>query len=105
MSFNKIFIMGQVGQEPQLKESSNGLAVCYLSVATNEFIKEEKVATWYQVILFGAKAELAKKQLTKGSKVYVEGQLRPQQIDDKKGKSHTVLEIKCSDFHALDLSS
>jgi single-strand DNA-binding protein len=104
MSVSKIFVMGQVDNEPQLKLRSQGLAVCYLSVATTEVIKQEKHTIWFQVVLFGTQAELAKKQLIKGSNVYVEGRLKVRELKDEDNKPHTVLEIIGSDFRALDLS-
>jgi single-strand DNA-binding protein len=102
MSFNKMFIMGTIGREPQLKFNEKGDPLCYLAVSTNETIKEQKITTWYQVILFGYQAEQAKKSLTKGSNIYVEGRLRPQQIKDKQGEPHTVLEISGTAFRCLD---
>lgn len=101
MSFNKIFIVGHVGREPRIEVSSKGSFICYLAVATNEVIKQEKITTWYQVILRGKQAERAKHQLTKGAKIYVEGRLHPQQINDKTGKVHTVLEIIEAEFCSL----
>ena len=100
-----MFIMGKVGREPQIKLSENGYPICYLAVATHEIVKEQKLVTWYQVILHGYKAEEAEKTLTKGSNVYVEGHLHLQEMKDKEGKLHNVLEISCKDFRCLDLYS
>ncbi|KAF0249371.1 MAG: single-strand DNA-binding protein [bacterium] len=96
-------IMGKVGRDPQVKLSENGYPICYLAVATSETIKEQKLTTWYQVILWGYQAEQAEKILTKGSNVYIEGCLHLQEMKDKEGKLHNVLEISCKDFRCLDL--
>lgn len=94
--------MGTVGREPQLTFNEKGDPLCYLAVSINETIKEQETTTWYQVILFGNQAEQARNKLTKGSNVYIEGRLRPQQIKDKQGEVHTVLEVAGNTFHCLD---
>lgn len=102
MSFNKMFIMGKLGRDPQLKLSKEGSPICYLAVSTYEIIKDKKTTTWYQVILLGNQAEQAQKSLTKGSNIYVEGRLRPQQMKDKEGNFYIVLEIFGTSFRPLD---
>lgn len=102
MSFNKMFIMGKVGRDPQLKFNNEGSPICYLAVSTYEIIKDKKTTTWYQVILLGSQAEQAQKSLAKGSIIYVEGRLRPQEMQDKEGKLYIVLEIFGTSFRSLD---
>lgn len=102
MVFNKIFIMGKVGRDPQLKLTDEGEHICYLAVSTEETIKEQNVITWYQVILLGNQAKKAKISLNKGSNVFVEGRLRLQQMKDKQGNPHNVLEISANNFYSLN---
>lgn len=97
--------MGKVGREPELKFSQNGTPICYVAVQTKEFVKGHPLILWYQVILFGNQAKEAKKSLTKGCKIYVEGRLRMVEMKDKTGKDRTVLEIAGKDFLLLDPKS
>jgi single-strand DNA-binding protein len=86
---NKFIVLGNLGDDPEIRYTANkGTAVARISVATSERYKGEdgeyKTRTeWHRIILWAGLAELAKKFLTKGSKVYVEGRLQNRSWDDK----------------------
>lgn len=98
MSFNKIIVVGNLGRDPELRYTPQGLAVCSFSLATNEKKRDkagdmQDVTTWFRVTLWDKKAETASKYLTKGSPVYIEGRLRLEEWTDRDGKQRPSLEI------------
>lgn len=106
MSFNKIIIVGNLGRDPELRYTPQGLAVCNFSVATSEKKKDksgemQEVTTWFRVTLWNRQAETASKYLTKGSSVYVEGRLRVEEWSDKDGKSRYTLEVNGTDMQFI----
>ncbi|SFV60955.1 Single-stranded DNA-binding protein [hydrothermal vent metagenome] len=96
---NKVIIVGNLGQDVELKHLTDGRAVANLNVATSESWtdkntgqKQEKTE-WHRISLFGRLAEIAGQYLHKGSKVYVEGSLRTRKWQDKQGNDRYTTEI------------
>lgn len=75
--YSKLIIIGNLGGDPEIRYLPSGDPVAQFSVATSRKTKTETETTWYKVSLFGKQAELVAKYLHKGSKVLVEGRLRP----------------------------
>jgi single-strand DNA-binding protein len=99
MSFvNKVTLMGNLGQDPDLKSTNSGNAVATMSVATNESwtdkagVKQERTE-WHRVQVWGKTAENCAKYLKKGSKIYAEGKLQTRSWDDKDGVKRYTTEI------------
>ena len=106
MSFNKIILVGNLGRDPELRYTPQGLAVCDFSMATNERKKDKSgeyhdVPTWFRVTLWRNQAENAAKYLTKGSPVYVEGRLGVEEWTDRDGKSRYTLEVQATDMQFI----
>ena len=101
---NKAILLGNVGNDPEVKYASNGSAICSLSVATSETWKdknsgENKTTTeWHKVSLFGKLAEVSGQYLKKGSKVYIEGKVQTRKWQDKDGQDRYTTEIVVSGF-------
>jgi len=102
---NKVILVGNLGQKPEVKYSSNGSAIANLSVATSESWtdkntgqKQEKTE-WHRVSLFGKLAEIAGQYLDKGSKVYVEGKLQTRKWQDQSGSDRYTTEVVVSGFN------
>lgn len=101
---NKVILVGNLGQDVELKYTADGKAVTTLSVATSDSWKDkntgEKVekTEWHRVSLFGKLAEIAGQYLHKGSKVYVEGSLRTRKWQDKTGADRYTTEVIVSGF-------
>jgi single-strand DNA-binding protein len=96
---NKVILVGNLGQKPEVKYSSTGNATTNLSVATSETWndkatgqKQEKTE-WHRVSLFGKLAEIAGQYLHKGSKVYIEGKLQTRKWQDQSGADRFITEI------------
>lgn len=87
---NKVMLIGNLGQEPDVRYSPNGIAWCNISLATNERRKDNQTGEyqdhteWHRVALLGRTAEVAKEYLHKGSRVYIEGRLETTKYTDKK---------------------
>lgn len=103
MSFNKIFIIGNLGKDPELRYTPQGTPVCDFSMASNEKRKNKQgelvdVTTWFRVTLWGRMAETASQYLEKGRLVFIEGTLRVEDWVDREGKARYTLEVNASDM-------
>lgn len=98
MSFNKVIIVGNLGQNPELRYTPNGDAVCSFTLATNEKRGGNEKTTWFKITLWGKRAEAGAKYLTKGSAVYIEGRLSVEEWTDKEGKNRYTLDIQATDM-------
>ena len=96
---NKVIIVGNLGQDPEVRYMPNGGAVANLSLATSESWRDKQTGEmrenteWHRVVLFGKLAEVACVYLRKGAQVYVEGQLRTRNWLDDSGVTRNVTEI------------
>jgi len=104
---NKVILVGNLGQDPDVKYTPGGQAVCNISVATtrswNDKNSGEKVekTEWHRVVFFSRLAEIAGEYLRKGSQVYVEGRLQTRKWQDQSGADRYTTEIVASDMQML----
>lgn len=105
---NKVILVGNIGQDPEMKYMPSGNAVTNISVATSESWKDKETGQqqerteWHRVVFFNRLAEIAGEYLRKGSKVYVEGQLRTRKWQDQSGQDRYTTEIVASEMQMLD---
>jgi single-strand DNA-binding protein len=105
---NKVILVGRLGQDPEVRSMPNGNAVANVSLATSESWKDKQTGEakerveWHRLSFFGRLAEIAGEYLKKGSKVYVEGQLRTRKWADKQGVDHYTTEIIVAEMQMLD---
>lgn len=104
-SINKVILVGNLGRDPEIRHSSNGDKIVNLSVATSESWKdrnsgERKEKTeWHRVVIFNNNlADVAERYLSKGSKVYVEGQLQTRKWTDNNGQDRYSTEVVLGRF-------
>lgn len=96
---NKCIILGNLGNDPEVKYTASGSAIANLTVATSEEWKDKttgeskSLTEWHRVVLFGKLAEVAGEYLRKGSQVYIEGQLRTRKWTDQSGQEKYTTEI------------
>ena len=103
MSYEKIILVGNLGQDPELRYLEDGTAVCTISVAVNKKRQDDKLTTWYRVSVWRGSAENVCKYLKKGSKVLVEGSnLRVSLYETKEGESAASLELTADRVVFLD---
>lgn len=105
---NKVILVGNVGQDPEMKYMPNGNAVTNISVATSETWKDKQTGQpqerteWHRVVFFNRLGEIAGEYLRKGSKVYVEGSLRTRKWQDQSGQDRYSTEIVGNEMQMLD---
>lgn len=104
-SVNKVILVGNLGADPEVKSFQNGGRICNLRIATSEDWKdrttgEKKERTeWHQVVLQSdGLVGVAERFLRKGSKVYIEGQLRTRKWQDQSGNDRYTTEVSVGGF-------
>jgi single-strand DNA-binding protein len=106
-SVNKVILLGNLGRDPEVRHSQDGAKIVNLNVATSETWKDkngerQERTEWHRVVIFSpALADVAEKYLKKGSKVYVEGQLRTRKWTDQAGNEKYSTEVVLSGFNAV----
>jgi len=104
---NKVILVGNLGQDPEVRYMPNGNAVANISVATSESWKDKNTGQmqekteWHRVVLFGKLAEVAGEYLRKGSQVYVEGQLQTRKWQDQNGQDRYSTEVVVQGFNGV----
>ncbi len=96
---NKVILVGNLGQDPEVRYMPNGGAVASITLATSESWRdkatgEQKEKTeWHRIVLFGKLAEVAGEYLRKGSQVYIEGALQTRKWQDQSGQDRYTTEV------------
>ena len=98
MNLNKVFLIGNLTRDPELRTMPNGNPVVNFGIATNRMWKDksgvqQKQAEFHNIVMFGRLAEIAKQYLTKGSMVMVEGRLQTKTWDGQDGPKKNRTEI------------
>ena len=102
---NKVIIVGNLGQDPEVRYMPNGGAVANITVATSESWKDKQTGEnrekteWHRIAIFGKLAEVAGEYLRKGSQVYIEGQLQTRKWKDQSGQDRYTTEIVVQGFN------
>ncbi len=103
---NKVILVGNLGQDPELRYTGSGTAVCNMRLATNDSYKDANgqlvdKTEWHSVVAWSRLAEICGEYLKKGSQVYFEGSLQTRSYDDKDGNTKWVTEIKAREMMIL----
>ncbi len=107
MAVNKAIIIGNLGQDPEVRYTQSGTAVANFSVATTEKWKDkdgnsQEQTEWHRIVAFARLAEICGEYLSKGSKVYIEGRIQTRQWEDKDGNKRYTTEIVAREMKMLD---
>lgn len=108
LCINKVTLIGNVGQMPELKRLQNGNAVTNLSIATSDSFLDKstgqkKINTeWHKICFYGKLSEIANNYIKKGSKIYIEGKLVYKKWTDKNGVEKVMPEIIGHNLVVLD---
>ncbi len=104
-SINKVILVGNVGQDPQVRTMQNGQKVVSFSLATSDRWRdrqtgEQKEQTeWHRVVIFNPNlVEVAERMLQKGTKLYIEGSLRTRKWQNQQGVDTYTTEITLNQF-------
>ena len=103
---NKVQLIGNLGNDPEIINLDSGKKLAKFSVATNETYKNssgEKVTDtqWHNVVAWGKTAEIIETYLTKGKEVAIEGKLTSRSYEDKEGQKKYITEIVCNELLML----
>src|ERR1700680_4914008 len=104
-SVNKVILVGNLGRDPEIRSTQDGMRIANLAVATSETWREKmsgerkERTEWHRVVIFNERlSEFAEKYLKKGSKVYVEGALQTRKWTDQQGQERYTTEIALTRF-------
>jgi len=98
-SVNKVILIGNLGNDPEVRKLDSGVTVVNFSMATSETYKDknsnEKTTEtqWHNIVLWRGLAEVAEKYLKKGSKIYIEGKLKTRSWEDQDGNKRYITEV------------
>ena len=103
---NKVILVGNLGQDPELRYTGGGTAVCNMRVATSESYKDRdgnlvENTEWHTVVAWARLAEICGEYLKKGSQAYFEGSLQTRQWEDKEGNTRYSTEVKVREMQLL----
>ena len=104
---NRVIIVGNLGNDPEVRYTTSGTAIASLSIATSESWtdkqsgEKQERTEWHRVKMFGKLAEIAGEYLKKGRQVYIEGSLRTDKYTDKSGVEKYSTDIIASDMQML----
>ena len=103
---NKVILVGNLGNDPDVKYTQGGMAICRISLATTSVRKDrdgnqQERTEWHRVVFFGKLGEIAGEYLRKGSQVYVEGSLRYDKYTGQDGQEKYTTDIVADDMQML----
>lgn len=103
MSVNKVILLGNVGNDPEMSFPESGTAIAKFSLATSEprGVEGREVTDWHKIVMFGEKAKVAENYIRKGTKLYVEGRIKYRDWEDKFKIRHKVTEIIADNFEII----
>ena len=104
---NRVILVGNLGQDPEVRYMPNGDAVANFTVATSESWKDQhgnkqERTEWSRIVIYKKLAEIAGEYLRKGSKVYLEGRLQTREWQDQQGQKRYTTEVVCHEMQMLD---
>jgi single-strand DNA-binding protein len=103
---NTVQLIGNVGNDPEIKNLEGGKKVANLTIATNDSYKNDKgekveQTEWHKVVAWGKTAEIIEKYVTKGLQIAIEGKLTHRSYDDKNGEKRYITEVVANDVLLL----
>lgn len=104
---NKVFLIGHVGKDPDMRYTQDGKGIANISIATTEYWNDKATnqrieqTEWHKVVFFGKLADVVGSFVHKGSKIFVEGSLRTRKWE-KDGVTHYTTEIIGNEMQMLD---
>ena len=103
---NKVILVGNLGADPDMRYTPSGQGVCEMRLATSESWNDkngqrQERTEWHRIVVWGKRAEVCSKYLSKGRQVYVEGRIQTRTYDDKEGNKRYITEIIAQDVQFL----
>jgi len=106
-SVNKVILVGNLGRDPEVRYSSEGSAICNISIATTSNWKDKssgerrEETEWHRIVMYNRLAEIAGEYLRKGRPVYIEGRLRTRKWQNKEGQDQYTTEVIADQMQML----
>ncbi|PHR13693.1 MAG: single-stranded DNA-binding protein [Aequorivita sp.] len=103
---NKVQLIGNLGNDPEIINLDGGRKLAKFSIATNETYKNQKGekitdTQWHNIVAWGKTAEIIENYVTKGKEVAIEGKLTSRSYDDKEGVKRYITEVVCNELVML----
>lgn len=103
---NKVFLLGRLGQDPEIRAVSNGSMANFSLATSNEWKdkntgEKQESTEWHKVVIFGRLADIAGQYLKKGSQVYIEGKLQTRKWQGNDGQDRYTTEIVANQLEML----
>src|SRR5882672_10154131 len=103
---NKVILLGNAGQDAEVRSTSAGKSVANFSLAINQSFRDKKDGNvqrveWVRCVAWGKLSEIAEKFVTRGKQVFVEGRLQTRRFEDREGSPKTVTEVVVASLRAL----
>ncbi|BBA85067.1 single-stranded DNA-binding protein [Candidatus Nardonella dryophthoridicola] len=108
---NKVILIGNIGQDPEVRYTSNGNAITTVNLATSDKWKDKQTGDfkekteWHRIVFFGKLAEISGEYLKKGSQIYIEGQLQTRKWKDQNDNNKYITEVVVSARGTLKILS
>ena len=105
---NKAILVGNLGKDPEMRYTPNGVAVCSFPMATSETYKDRNTGEritqteWHNIVIWRWMAETAEKYLKKGSQVFIEGKIKTRSWEDQQGQKRYTTEVVADVMQLLD---
>ncbi len=102
---NKVFLVGRLARDPELRYTSSNLATMRCAIAVDrQFVREgdEQKADFINIVAFGNRAETMNKYLTKGSQIAIDGRIQTGSFDGQDGKKVYTTDVVVENFQFLD---
>ena len=106
-SLNKVFLIGNLGRDPEMRATQSGMSVANFTMATTEKWKDkagqlQEKTEWHRIVVWGAQASFCERYLKKGRQVFVEGTLQTREWNDRDGNKRQTTEVKALRIQPLD---
>ncbi|MBD3368526.1 MAG: single-stranded DNA-binding protein [Candidatus Eisenbacteria bacterium] len=103
---NKVILIGNLGGDPEVRQTGSGTTVTTFNIATNETWSDrdgnrQEHTEWHRIVAWGKLGEICGQYLSKGRQVYIEGRLRTRTWEDKQGQQRKTTEIKADEMQML----
>lgn len=103
---NKIILIGNLGRDPEMNYTPNGVAVTKFTLAVNRVTKnsageKEKETEWFNIVAWRQLAEICNQYLHKGDKVFIEGRLTQRKYTDREGVQRLAIDVIANDMEML----
>lgn len=99
---NKVILCGNLTKDPDVRYTQNGKAMARMSIAINQGYGDNKTTEYFNLVAWEKTAQLCEKYLHKGSKVLVEGRLKNNNYEDKKGVKHYAVDVIVTSLEFMD---